>query len=210
LKTDFPQMRFVGLHPQGLPLSVNERMATVVINVPEWTRAESTNLHGLRGAGYSGPVIVMAKPTPSQALSSLRAMAQIVFLEKPFENKDLVGIARKMLSARVVAQRVHRRFNTAEIAAVELYGRSDSYNSRVCNMSKGGAYLEFSNHLPIRVGDMVRMKVELKDVSRIYTVPARVVWTGGTAGRSSAAPKLGVGVEFVGLPDVKKTIFNGY
>jgi Tfp pilus assembly protein PilZ len=206
LQDDFRDLRFVGLHPQGLANSANEGIAAVVINVLEWNNSEAQSLNALRSAGYHGPVLVTAKPNVTKALTTLRAMDSIVYLEKPFVSKDLLGIVKKMLNARAVAQRVHRRFNTDESAQIEFYGRNDRYASKVCNLSKGGALLELLDTASIRVGDMVRMTVELNAVHRVYTVPARVVWTNRYKDRTGT----GVGVEFVGTPDVKKTILGEY
>ena len=207
LTDEFQNIRFIGLHPQGLALSANDKMAAVVINVTEWNRTETASLLGLRAAGYRGPVLVTAKPSQSPSLRSLRAMDGVVFLEKPFITKDVTGILRKMLHARSVAQRVHRRFNTDESAEVMPFGKNDAYETRVVNISKGGAYLEFSNPLPLRSGDMVRVKVELKDVNRTYTVPARIVWTGRAIGGSEGS---GAGIQFVGTPDAKKTMISSF
>lgn len=207
LRNEFDQLRFIGLHPQGLALSAQEKMAAVILNVPEWHGTEAAHLASLRMAGYQGPVLVSAKGSQSAAMKSLQAMDSVVFLEKPFDTKDLVGIVKKMLHARVVAQRIHRRFNTDESAEILPFGKNDSYFSRVCNISRGGAYLEFSTPAPIRTGDMVRVKVELRDVHRIYTVPARVVWMGlplESSGQTAA------GVQFVGTPDVRKTVLGEY
>ncbi len=207
LEPEFPGLRFISLHPQGLASSVAETMAVVVINVQEWNRSEAISLVQLREAGYRGQVLVMAKANATAAVKSLQAMDGVVFLEKPFEAKDLIGIVRKMLTERAVAQRVHRRYNTNESAEVELYGRSDRFLTKVHNMSKGGAYLEFQQPTALKVGDMVRVKVELKDVNRIYTMPARVVWTSRAA---SVRGGIGAGVEFIGTPDVKKTILKSF
>ncbi len=200
LTSEFSKLRFVGLHPQGLAMSAHEKMTVVVLNLPEWTHSEMRYVRDARAAGYNGPILVMAKSNGSAALRNLRAMNGVVFLEKPFVTKDLVGIVRKMLLARVVAQRIHRRFNTDEMAELEFYGRNDRYATKMTNLSKGGAFVEFPHAAPVKIGDMLRMTIELKKVSRVYTVPARVVWTAkGGAGT-------GVGVEFVGVPDIERTI----
>ena len=204
LKREFNQVRFIGLHPQGLALSASEKMAVVVMNVSEWNKNEMACLLSLRTAGYRGPILVMARVKVSKALESLRLMDNVLLLEKPFENKDLLGIVRKMLNARAVAQQVHRRFHTDEVAEIVPFGKDDAYETKLFNISKGGAYLEFEAYAPVRIGDMVRVKVELKAVNRVYTVPARVVWTGKAAGRSAT----GAGVQFVGTPDVQKSLIG--
>jgi Tfp pilus assembly protein PilZ len=206
LRSEFSQMRVVGLHPQGLTHSAHEKMAAVILNVPDWTANETATLSSLRYSGYSGPVLVIARSLRTLGKPRVRAQEGVVFLERPFDSKDLVGIIQKMLHARVVAQRIHRRFNTDEVAEVSPEGRDTCYESRLTNMSKGGAYLEFANTAPLRTGDRVRMKVDLKEVNRVYSVPARVVWTGRIG-----VPSLPftVGVEFVGIPNVTKSIIGG-
>lgn len=207
LREDFNELRFVGLHPQGLVNSARDNMAAVLINVTEWTAIESLILSGLRDAGYTGPVLVIAKAMADAALRQLRGRSGVVFLEKPFETRDLVGIVHKMLMARAVEQRVHRRFNTDEMAEIVPYGQSHVYSSRVCNMSKGGAYLEFFRSAPIRKGDMVRLKVELKEVNRVYTVPAKVVWTGRT---KDAGSNFTAGVMFMGAANMTKNVIGEF
>src|SRR3712207_5475079 len=100
LESEFKGLRMVGLHPQGLASSANDQVAVVVINVPEWNRVEAVALLQLRKAGYDGPVLVTAKANTKATVKLLQAMENVVFLEKPFEAKDLVGIVRKMLNAR--------------------------------------------------------------------------------------------------------------
>lgn len=206
LQEEFENLKFVGLHPQGLAMSAHERMAVVVINLPEWTPSEVRYIRDTRAGGYAGPILVVAKATNPKVMRALKAMHNVVYLEKPFAEKDLTGILRKMLMARVVAQRIHRRYMTNEEGAVEFYGKNDSFVSRVCNLSKGGACLEFAAATPIRAGDVVRLKVELRDVSRVYLVPARVVWTHRSAERGG----VNAGIEFIGAPDIQKTMMNEF
>ena len=206
LGDEFPGLKFMGLHPQGLPVADIEAMTAVVFNVPEWTRAEAAILVDLRKAGYRGPVLVAAKASAGKALKSLQAMSGVTYLEKPFETRDLMGIIRKMLTDRAVSQRIHRRFYTDQDAEIEMDGQVNRYATRLRNISRGGAYIEFLSLAKVRIGDIVRVKVELADLNRTYTMPAKVVWTslgtltGGT----------GVGVEFVGPGDVKKNVLRAY
>lgn len=207
LREEFDKLRFVGLHPQGLAMSARDNMAAVIVNVSDWGSIEGLTLSGLRDAGYAGPVLIIAKSIAEGSLRRLRSIDGVVFLEKPFEAKDLVGIVHKMLRARAVEQRVHRRFYTDEMAEIVPFGQNLIYSSRVCNMSKGGAFLEFVRAAPLRKGDMVRVKVELKEVNRTYTVPARVVWTGRA---NDADSNFTAGVEFVGVANVQKSVIGDF
>jgi len=206
LNGEFRDLRFNSLHPQGLVASVRERMTVVVINLPEWGKSEMKYIYELRAAGYSGPLLVISKPNDGPTLQGLLAMRGVVLLERPFVEKDLVGIVRKMLTDQEVAQRIHRRFNTEEQAEVELCDTKDRYVSWMYNLSKGGAYLEFLTPAPVRVGDRVRMTIELHKTKRVYSLPARVVWTQRKGIRGGAA----AGVEFIGAPEVRKTAIEEF
>ncbi|RYZ65330.1 MAG: hypothetical protein EOP05_20760, partial [Proteobacteria bacterium] len=202
LEYEFSGLSFSGVHPAGLAASADRLTGTVIINLMEWNAKEAIVVNDLRKAGYSGPVLVTAKADLSSALAELRAMKDVTFLEKPFDTKDLVGIVRKMLHARAVAQRIHRRFDTAQDAEIES-DAGKKMASRVRNLSRGGAYLEFMVPAPVKIGDRVKVTLELKDVNRTYTLPAKVVWTSRGSGRGA-----GVGVEFTGPGDVKSAILG--
>jgi len=201
LKDEFENVRFVSLHPQGLVYSAQERMTVVVINLPEWSANEMTHLYDLRMRGYMGPVLVIAKTNDKTVMRKLLAMKGIVLLEKPYVDKDLVGIVRKMLLEREVAQRIHRRYDTEEQAEIELCDTKDRFLTWMYNLSKGGAYLEFLTPAPVRAGDRVRVTIEIRKTKRVFTVPARVVWTRRNGLRGGAA----AGIEFIGAPDIRKT-----
>jgi hypothetical protein len=198
LEYEFRGLGFAGVHPVGLPASVDQMTAAVVFNFNEWTNKEAVHLDELKRIGYRGPVLVIAKGDVTKAVRAAKATPNLLFLEKPFEMKDLLGIIRKMLLARAVAQRVHRRFATSQDAEVSFLTSGGSMTSRVRNLSKGGAYLEFMQPAPIKVGELVSLKLELKDVNRTYSMHAKVVWTSRTNTRGA-----GVGVEFVGREGMK-------
>jgi Tfp pilus assembly protein PilZ len=202
LRDELGELRFVSLHPQGLAASADEPVSVVVINLHDWSPADALWLRGLRNAGYEGPVMIIAKGQASDVMSLVDVADGAVFLEKPYEIKDLLGIAQKMLNAARVAQRIHRRFQTDQDAQIEFFGRDGSYATKVFNMSRGGAYLETRDLAPIRAGDMLRVHMDLTQLNRSYTMPARVVWTK----RSSRGRGTSVGVEFVGPGDIKKTL----
>jgi hypothetical protein len=192
LEYEFRGLGFAGVHPVGLPASVDQMTAAVVFNFNEWTNKEAVHLEELKRIGYRGPVLVIAKGDVTKAVRTAKATPGLVFLEKPFEMKDILGIIRKMLLARAVSQRVHRRFATSQDAEVSFMNGGGTHSSRVRNLSKGGAYLEFLQPAPVKVGEMVNLKLELKDVNRTYSMQAKVVWTSRTNTRGA-----GIGVEFV-------------
>jgi len=198
LEYEFRGLGFAGVHPVGLPASVDQMTAAVVFNFTEWTNKEAVHLDELKKIGYRGPILVIAKGDVTKAVRTAKATPNLVFLEKPFEMKDLLGIVRKMLLARAVLQRVHRRFATSQEAEVSFLTSGGVMSSKIRNLSKGGAYLEFLQPAPIKVGELVNLKMELKDVNRSYTLQAKIVWTSRTNTRGA-----GIGVEFVGRNALK-------
>lgn len=199
LTFEFTGLNYAGVHPAGLAACTDRLTAAVIINVPEWNTREEQCLIDLRKTGYTGPVLVTAKADQSSSLKELIEMKDVTFLDKPFETRDLVGLVRKMLKARQIAQQVHRRFPTAQEAEIE--SASGKLITRVRNLSKGGAYLEFLTAAPLRVGETVKLRMELKDLNRTYVMPARVVWTARSSSRGA-----GVGLEFTGTGDVKSLV----
>ena len=204
LQREFRQLNFMSVHHRGLIASLDQPAAVVVLNHNEWTEREHRELLDLRGSGYMGPVLAIAKIRSPEAIHPLQTMENVVFLEKPFEPRDLEGIVRKMLHAREVAQRIHRRYNTAQDAEIEPYGKNSKFISKVCNLSAGGAYLEFMAAAPLVEGELVRVKFDLSELNRSYTMPARVVWAKKSLNKASSA----VGVEFIGPGDVKRFLLR--
>jgi hypothetical protein len=202
LREEFEDTEFACIHPVGLQSVIEPSVGVVILNSAEWSDKEAQYLGDLKALEYQGPILIASKFTSLQLKSVPMADPRAVLLEKPFDIKDLRGIVRKMLLARAVAQRVHRRFVTSQDAQVEPFGRNESYLSRVRNLSRGGAYLEFVQAVPLRTGEMVRLKMALQDVNRTYLMPAKVVWTGKDGNDKS------VGVEFVGGGDVQKLILG--
>ncbi|MES2854707.1 MAG: PilZ domain-containing protein [Bdellovibrionota bacterium] len=197
LEHEFKGLTISGVHPAGLPLSVDSRTAIVVYNFNEWTTREASSLEELKKAGYRGQILILAKAEISRAMKTVTNTRGILFLEKPFVHKDLVGILRKLLTARQVDQQVHKRYPTSQEARVDIVMQGENVNTRVRNLSKGGAYLEFLTQAPVEIGEKILVNLELQDLKRTYQMPARVVWTarGGRGG--------GVGVEFTGPGEVK-------
>ncbi len=187
--------------PQATKLELSGEPDLVIFNFNDWKKDELKWVEGLRNEGYRNMIMILAKADAPTAVRNLQLLERIVYLEKPYESRDLVGIAEKSIRKGEVAQQIHRRFSTEQEALVEFsVGRSVS--SRIFNMSKTGAYLELNGLKDVSIGDDVRLRMELEDVSRTYVMPARIVWT-QVMGRTGGT---GVGVHFTGKGNVKRHI----
>ncbi len=198
LEYEFSDLRFAGIHVAGLLRAVDRLTAAVILNLNEWAPKDAILIQELRRSGCVAPVLITAKANAAVVMRELHAAGDVTFLPKPFETKDMMGIVRKLLMARTVPQQLHRRFSTSQNAEIEVNGQK--LVSHVRNLSKGGAFLEFLMPTTTIIGDFVSVKLELKDLKRTYTFPAKVVWT-----HKQGARGLGIGVEFTGRGEIVRS-----
>lgn len=86
-----------------------------------------------------------------------------------------------------------KRFNTKEMAQVEVYGRMGKVFCKMSNLSASGAFLEIinSNYMP-RSGDLVRMTILLRQINKTHVIDAEIIWSRG----------LGLGINFLKKSDL--------
>ena len=196
-------VRLTTTRPQATKLELAGQPDLVIFNFNDWNNDELDWVTGLRSEGYKRMIMILAKADAPTAVQNLQLLERVVYMEKPFEIRDLVGIAAKALKKGAVEQQIYRRFATEQSAIVEFGKGKNMIGSKVCNMSKTGAYIELNALQDVRVGENVKLRLELNDVSRSYVMPARVVWTS-----SSGSSGTGVGLHFTGPGDVKRHIFQ--
>lgn len=189
--------------PQATKLELAGQPDLVIFNFNDWNQNELVWVEDLRTEGFDRMIMILAKAEAPVAVQNLALLERVVYLEKPYEQRDLIGIAEKAITQGRVEQRVHRRFDTEQPATVE-FGAGRSMGSRIFNLSKTGAYLELNALQDIAIGEVVKLRMELDDVSRTYVMPARVVWT-NMMGRTGGT---GVGVHFTGRGAVRRHIFQ--
>ena len=90
-----------------------------------------------------------------------------------------------------------KRHQTKENAVVEVYGQNGKIYCRMNNLSTSGAFFEIvnSSYSP-KNKDIVRITVNLKQMSKTYVMHGEVVWSKG----------LGLGVSFIKQKDLFKKI----
>jgi hypothetical protein len=81
-----------------------------------------------------------------------------------------------------------KRFDTKELAQLEIYGRMGKVFCKMSNLSESGAYLEIINSTYIpRSGDLVRVTVLLRKINKTHIINAEIIWARG----------LGLGLNFL-------------
>ncbi|MGZ3781193.1 MAG: PilZ domain-containing protein [Pseudobdellovibrionaceae bacterium] len=87
-----------------------------------------------------------------------------------------------------------KRYNTNEIAQIEVYGHVGTMFASLKNISQTGAFLEVqegSTYVPQK-GDLLNMTVTLNSLQRTHNVAAEVIWCNG----------VGVGICFINKEEV--------
>ena len=159
----------------------------------------------LRRLGYAFPMLMITDTVGDANIEELHEKHKIYFLERPFELRTLKGLARKLMVTRAVPQQVFRRYRTDLMATLETFISGEKYETQMFNLSKGGAYFEFTKKPVMAVGDLLRLRVHLSDVEREHHVHGRVVWT---THRGQVAGGYGLGVKFMKSTDIYRRLLE--
>jgi Tfp pilus assembly protein PilZ len=159
----------------------------------------------LRKNGYHHPIMMITDMVGIANIDEIHQKHRIYFLERPFELKTLKGLARKLVLTKTVPQQVFRRYRTNLSATVEDFHNGDIYQTHMFNLSKGGAYFEFTQKPSVAIGDVLRMRVHLSDMEREHNVHGRVVWT---THKGHATGGYGIGVKFMKTNDIYRQLLD--
>lgn len=175
-----------------------------IYDTAEFDTEEANFLSEIRNLGYIYPMLVLAKNLVGREVE-LMSKFKAHFLEKPLDFKALRGVTRKLMTQKSIASQKFKRFKTLQEAQVETYLSAESLSSKMFNLSKGGVYCEFSTRPSLSVGDIVKIQVPLKDLSRSHQFNAKVVWT---TRKGSYSGGFGAGFEFVKSKDVYRHVME--
>lgn len=198
-------IQYLSSSPQQVSQFIDRSIKLVVINLQHFRPAQKEMIKSLRSVGYLGPIMIVARPHSPELIRECEKLENVSFVEKPFETRDLVGIAYKLLQTRNVKQRIFRRYRTDQSAQIQLYTNEEMQaQALVSNLSKGGALLEGVFSEIFKVGELLRVQFHLNELDRLYSVPARVVWKKDQKGHE------GLGIEFVRNEDVYKFLMSSF
>ena len=126
-------------------------------------------------------------------------------LPRPLNEKNLAGVIRKMMLLRQIPQQKHVRYATDATSVIEFPLSGDELNTKLFNLSKTGAYVEFQEKPPVSVGDIVRVRVQLSELNKDHQLPAKVVWF---SRRGPANGGFGVGLRFIQEADYYREMLS--
>lgn len=179
---------------QGYSRIAQHSPQMIIMNFDTLSEAAVHHVRNFKSVAENKPMLVLGRVETVENLNHLSDISETIFLEKPYLDKDLNGLTEKILTSRGVSQRIHRRFNTAQKAFIEIYGKNVESETTLYNMSRGGAYFEIPESPDIVVGDIVKLNVDLTELNHNYRIHAKVIWT---TPKGISAGGYGVGVEFI-------------
>lgn len=157
-----------------------------------------------REMGYEFPMLALARWMAPDAVAMVEKTSKTILLEKPYEQKDLWGLVKKLTQGNAAKQRYHRRFFTNQSTSMEMIQNGSKVTGSIFNLSRGGAYVEYEQS-SLKVGDMMRFHVDLKDMKKAYSVNAKVVWI---SPKSDQPGRFGAGIEFMKAGDVYRNLLS--
>lgn len=203
IEKELGQVKFISARPANLHTLMEGQENLLVFNCQYFNSSMRNSILHWRSLGYFGPIIVLVKVPGPTAIDSCSDLNNVTIIEKPYENKDLQGIACKYLSETIVNQRRFRRFDTMQKASLESYNKDFSSNSVISNISKGGAHI-VGNLEDLSKGDLLRVCFDLDELQKSHAVSAQVVWTRGSVGDSERC----AGLKFISKSMVYETLLN--
>lgn len=158
-----------------------------------------------RNQGVQCPILILTSELKESLHGKMNALPDVHLLVKPFHEKNIVGISEKLLKTKKVPKQLYRRFYTNQMAHLESLESGSSLLTSMYNLSRGGGYCEFEAVERVAIGEFLRVKVNLNDSDREYTLNAKVVWT-VPKGRFSG--RFGVGFKFVKPEDAYRSLIS--
>ncbi len=197
---------FMAMNSQTLATELDSKVFSLgILREYEFTERTEKALTQIRRHGYSFPLLIATEKLTPTWVHFLQGLQDVHILVAPFNDKALVGLARKLLLARRVPKQIFRRFNTNQLAELESLSSGNSVLTCMYNLSQGGGYVEFDSADPITVGDLLKIRVALEQTEKQYALNAKVIWT-TPKGRFSG--RFGCGFKFVTNQDAYRSLIS--
>ena len=184
----------------------NRSVHLLVIQTGILRETEMERIRMVRSNGYVYPILTITDRIGDLAVATLAEKYKAYFLEKPFELKTFKGIARKLMTSKMVPQQQFRRYRTRQTAQIETFISGESFQSEMFNLSMGGAYFEANKKAAVGVGDLLRLKIPAANPERdYYSIHGRIVWT---THKGAATGGHGLGVKFIKSNDMYRQLID--
>jgi Tfp pilus assembly protein PilZ len=206
IETELPYEVLTALDPseiQGILKSKNIHL--LIMQTGNLVKEDLSYAMSLRTEGFAYPILMISDSVANLNIEELHDRYKIYFIDRPFEMKTLKGLSRKLMVAKTVPQQVYRRFNTNFEATLQTFVSGDQFATRMFNLSRGGAYFELPKKPGVTIGDLLRVKVHLSEMSKERQLHGRVVWM---THKGHSAGGYGMGVKFIKSDDVYSNLLE--
>lgn len=190
---------------ESLNLLQSRAYGLFLCTLEQYGQEELAWVREIRAGGFSLPILVLAKDLDPAAMKASIMNERVHFTEKPFELTGLRGLVMKLIKQRNIPQQQYKRFRTNQKLAIESYSTGEVIESSMYNLSVGGAYFESTSKCQASIGELLKMSVNLSDVSSSHLMNARVIWT---TKKGTYSGGYGMGVKFVKNEEVYKQLLG--
>lgn len=178
----------------------------LLLDITTLTANECEGLNQLRAMGFSSPILILAEDISVSGLRLTLIKMGVQVLYKPFEDKELVGITRKLVrTKRILPQQKHKRYRTNQLAEIETLQTGEKITTDMYNLSMGGAYCEMEAPPQYTLGDLIRLKIPEGNDDYRHIINAKIVWS---TKRGRFTGRHGVGIQFVRIDDVYRDLIS--
>lgn len=206
IETELPYEVFTAGDPNEVEASLKAKsIHLLVMQTGNLAAQDLAYALSLRRSSYTFPIMMITDSVGNANIEEISDKYKIYFMERPFELRTLKGLARKLMVVKSVPQQIFRRYRTNLMATIETFISGDRFETQMFNLSRGGAYFELPMKPTVGVGDLLRLRVHLNDVSREHNMHGRVVWT---THKGHAAGGYGVGVKFMKSNDIYRKLLD--
>lgn len=70
-----------------------------------------------------------------------------------------------------------QRYDTQELAELEIFGKSGADRARMKNVSRTGARFEvFNQNSHLKTGDVIQIKIKLNQINKEHRMNGEIIW----------------------------------
>lgn len=145
-------------------------------------------------------VIVVSKQIEEKAYDRVKDLRYVTVLQRPFREAKIIALfCKKLTTGREKFRREHFRYHADQPASIELLSKTQIYWGKIVSISRGGALFEAEEDMNVIEHELLRLSIQLNDLSKIHLVNAEVVWI---LPYDSKTKKMSIGLKFINPKEV--------
>lgn len=183
----------------------NKAIHLLIQQSPDFKEEHAERIHTIRKIGYNYPILYILDQMNPLAERCFAEEPKLFYLEKPFELKTIQGLTKKLMTARTADRQINRRYRTNQKAAIETFITGEQFETKMFNLSKGGAYFEMPRRPNMSIGELLRMKIQLEQMEKEHQVHGRIVWP---TPKGHSGGGYGIGVEFIKSEEIYRHLLQ--